>query len=1013
MRRRFGHLSFAWWIAGVACVPFIPTPLSALNPAYQISQYVHTSWRNDAGVQAVRRLKQTPDGYLWLATRTGLLRFDGVRFSAFKAGAEEGLESSTMQDLVVDPDGSIWIATLGGGLSHYVAGKFHTYTVKDGLPADDINSLYRDSRGTLWVGTRGGGIARMVGGQFEKVALAIPPSSPISAFAEGPDDSLWFSTARSGVFRLQKNVTLTSFTVKDGLPDNRVTALYRDRSGIIWTAGWKGISSWNGTRFVGYTALNRVVSYAISCTQDRDGNFWVASSSGVYRAHGGEVTRMGRSQGLSGDFVSDVFEDREGNLWAGTRGGLDRLRDGPIRIFADPQGNGHPIVAGNRSVWTVSNRQVSQFAANAIRAWPNSLPTGSTPISLLARSDANFLIGFDHGVISWTSAHSDSVTELSGVDVRSLLQAHDGSIWIGTANRGLLRWKPSAGERTVMQTGVPDKLISTLAEDRTGAMWAGSNNGAGLYRLTGGRVQHFGSDEGFRSSDVYTLFVDGRGELWIGSTIGLSWFQDGRIRTANSQQGLPADQVFAILDDSYDRLWVLGFGGVAAIDKKSLMEWASGRRSKLNPIVYRNSGGVQLRGTDTVFPNAVRSTDGHLWFSTADGFLEVIVADPATRKATHVPVLLEDVIIDRISHAATGAIRIPPGSRSIEIRYTALTLSDPEAVRFRYRLEGFDDGWVDADTRRVAFYNNLKPGDYKFRVAASADGERWQEASTLAVDQLPYFYQTNWFLTLVSAAGFSLVYFLYRLRLQQTVNRVQAAFQERMQERTRIARDLHDTLLQSFQGTMMKFGALSYLLPDHSEAKEKLESCIEQARAAVAECRDAVQGLRSSTVVSNDLARAITTFAGGLAADQPEQTRPEFRVHVEGKSRDLPPLVRDEVYRIACESLRNSFRHSRARRIEVGFWYDSRQFRLRVVDNGIGIDPAVLSVGGRAGHHGLPGISERAQLAGGKISVWSQHNSGTEIELAIPAAIAYLKSSPRGMVGVAGKEKMNHRAERQ
>ena len=938
----------------------------------------------------MRRLKQTPDGYLWLATRTGLQRFDGVRFTTFKAGSEEGLQSSAMQDLVVDPDGSLWIGTLGGGLTHYVDGKFQTYTVKNGLPSDDINSLYRDSRGTLWVGTRGGGIARMVHGRFEQLRLAISPNN-VTAFLEDPDHSLWFGTFGSGVFHLQ-NGTLTSFTVRNGLPDNRVTALYRDHSGTIWTAGWKGISSWDGTRFVGDAAVNRLVSYAISCTQDRDGNFWIASSFGLYRAHGDEVSRLDRADGLSGDFVSDIFEDREGNLWVGTRGGLDRLRDGLIRTFAQPESNSRPIVADKRGVWTVSNQQVAQFSADTIRIWPVSLPTSSR-LTLLPQPDAAFLIGFEHGVKRWAGGHADSVAELSGLDVRCLLQAHDGSIWMGTANRGLLRWTPSGGQRTLRETGVPDRFISTLAEDSTGALWAGSNEGGALYRLAGGNVQHFGREQGFRSSDVYTLFVDGKGQLWIGSTTGLSWFQDGRIHTVNSQQGLPADQVFAILEDSYNRLWTLGFAGVAAIDKNSLMEWASGARSKLNPIVYRNSAGIQLRGADTGFPNAARSPDGHLWFSSTEGLFDVTAPDPATQRAPHFPVIVEDVTIDRVSHPAAGFVRIPPGSRSTEIRYTALTLSDSESIRFRYRLEGIDDAWVDADTRRLVFYNNLKPKAYKFRVAATADGEHWQESPTLVLEQLPYFYQTYWFFLLASAAFLSLVYFLYRLRMQQTVNRVQIVFQERMHERTRIARELHDTLLQSFQGVLLKFSSLKYMIPNRpEEAVELLDGMVEQARAAIVEGREAVQGLRSSTVIVNDLARALATFGEGLASDQTAENRPEFGVSVEGKSKELPPMVRDEVYHVACESLRNAFRHAHARRIKLQIRYSQRRFWLQIADDGKGIDPAVLTAGGRAGHHGLPGIRERAELAGGKLSVWSQLDSGTEVELTIPASIAYIKT---------------------
>jgi ligand-binding sensor domain-containing protein/signal transduction histidine kinase len=965
------------------CAMVLALPAFALNPTYQISQYAHTSWRSDAGITAVRRIKQTPDGYLWLATRGGLVRFDGVRFTTFKAGSEQGLESSTTQDLVIDPDGSMWIATFGGGIAHYQAGKFHTYTVKDGLPSDDIGSLYRDSGGTLWVGTRGAGVARMVGGHFEELPLAIPPGS-ITAFVEGTDHSVWIATFGYGVFRLQNGI-LTSFTVRDGLPDNRVTGLYLDHSGRIWTAGWRGISFWNGTRFVADPAVNAVVSYAISCTQDRDGNLWIASSSGLFRARGTEVTKMDRGAGLSGDFVSDVFEDREGNLWAGARGGLDRFRDGPVRVFSQPNG---PIVADSRGVWTASIQKITRIAANTVRAWPLSLPAGSAPVNLLSRPDAGFLIGFDKGVMSWAREHTDLVSELSGLDVRSLLRADDGSIWIGTANRGLLRWAPSAGSRSLTETGVSDRYIATLAEDRTGAIWAGSYDGGGLYRLSGGKVQHFGHDEGLPAREIYTVLVDVKGQLWIGSTGGLSWFQDGRIRNVNSQQGLPADQVFAILDDSYDRLWFTGFAGIAAIDKKSLADWAAGRRRKLNPLLYRSAEGLEVRTSSNVFANSARTPDGHLWFSIADGLVEVTPPDPAASHAPQFPVLVEDVTVDGVPYAELGRIRMPPGTRSVELRYTALTLSNAEAVRFRYRLEGIDKDWVEAGARRQAFYNNLKPAVYKFRVAASAGQEQWQESPALVVEELPFFYQTWWFMLLASSAALSLAFLVYRLRFHQITREFNVRLEERVGERTRIARELHDTLLQSFQALMFHFQAVNDMLPP-GKGKEAHEKVLDRADQAIVEGRNAIQNIRSSTTVTNELAYSVTALGEELAGSSDGENRPaKFRVSVEGTPRELHPILRDDIYRIAQEALRNAFRHAQASQIEADITYGETVLRLRIRDDGKGIDPKHLNTG-RDGHWGLPGMRERARQIGARLEMWSGVGAGTKVELSILGSIAY------------------------
>jgi ligand-binding sensor domain-containing protein/signal transduction histidine kinase len=980
-------------------------PLLALNPAYQISQYIHTAWKSDSGLQAVRRLAQTPDGYLWLATRAGLVRFDGNRFTTYLAGSVPGLESSTTQDLLVDRDGSLWIATLGGGVSHYQQGRFRSYRIREGLPSDDISSLYRDVQGVLWVGTRDGKIARFAHGRFEKAPIVIPANS-VSALLETADQSLWIATFGRGVFRLRDGV-LTEFSVPQGLPDARVAGLCRDRSGKLWTAGWKGVSSWNGTQFVTDKAVGSALAYAVGCREDRDGNLWIAAASGLFRLRQGKVTKLNRDSGLSGDFASDVFEDRDGNLWTGTRGGLDRLQDGPVRTFTSKEGllgDTGPIVIGEQgAIWTASDRQIARITGNDLAAWPLALPANGQAVSMLPQPGSQFLLGSATGVVRWGPRGAGMVSALEGMNVRCMLQARDGSVWIGTADRGLLRWKPLPESSASMEIEVADKSIVTLAQDRAGAIWAGSLFGGGLYRVESGKVTNFGPAEGLKSPNVYSVFADEKGDVWIGSTGGLSWLHNGQFRTVTSRQGLPADQILAIVGDSYDRLWFTTFVGVASVDKGSLIEWAENRRERLNPTVYR-ADAMQTYTLGRTFPNAVRSPDGHLWFSFGNGLAEVIPPRPGSSPEPQFPVLIEEINLDGIRHSLQDRLRIPAGTRSIEITYTAIALTNPESVRFRYQLRGIDRDWIHADSRRIAFYNNLQPGSYTFTVSASSGGGKWKDAPALVLEQAPFFYQTAWFMILAAAAAVSAAVLAYCVHVQRAIDRIQAGFQDRMDERTRIARDLHDTLLQSFQAVLLKFSTVKYVMrsrPD--EAEEALERIIDQAREAVIEGRDAVQGLRSSTALTNDLARAIGTFGEGLAAEHTGGNCPEFRVHVEGKSRNLPPLVRDEVYRIACETLRNAFRHAHAQRIEVEIRYDPRQFRLRVVDNGKGIDPAVLSTGGRAGHHGLPGINERAELAGGKLSIWSRLDTGTEIELTIPGSIAYTKPLPDRRSMASGK----------
>ena len=370
---------------------------------------------------------------------------------------------------------------------------------------------------------------------------------------------------------------------------------------------------------------------------------------------------------------------------------------------------------------------------------------------------------------------------------------------------------------------------------------------------------------------------------------------------------------------------------------------------------------------------------------------------------------IEQVIADRKNYdaipGANGHLQLPPLIRDLEIDYTALSLAAPEKVLFRYKLEGWDRDWQNVGTRRQAFYGNLPPRNFRFRVMACNNSGVWNEAGTsLNFTVGAAYYQTTWFRLLCVAALLALLAALYQLRVRQMKRQFNMRLEERVRERTRIARDFHDTLLQSFQGVLMKFSAVSYMIPDRPvEAQKALENAVEQARQAITEGRNAVQGLRSSTLITNDLAQAIGGFGEELAANQTDGNRPEFRLLVEGKSRDLPPLVRDELYQIACEAVRNAFRHAHADRIEVEIQYEQRQLRLRVGDNGKGIDPKVISEGGRAGHHGLPGMHERAKLVGGKLSVWSKVDSGTEIEITVPGSLAFAKSPVARQSMSAGK----------
>jgi signal transduction histidine kinase len=374
------------------------------------------------------------------------------------------------------------------------------------------------------------------------------------------------------------------------------------------------------------------------------------------------------------------------------------------------------------------------------------------------------------------------------------------------------------------------------------------------------------------------------------------------------------------------------------------------------------------------------------------------MVDPSrlSQKALPAETFIESVIVDRKEFAATGSLKLSPHPRDLQIDYTSPSFQIPQRVRFRYRLDGYDRDWHDAGRRRQAFYTDLPPGKYTFRVVASNSDGVWDDTpARLDFSVTPAYYQTNWFRALCACFFLALLWAAYWWRVRQMHHQFEITLDARVGERTRIARELHDTLLQSFQGLLLRFQTAFQILPERPvEAKEKLGSAIEQAAEAITEGRDAVQGLRDSTTQTNDLALAISTLGEELAADSTGHC-PAFRVAVEGQSRDLHPILRDEVYKISAEALRNAFLHASATQVEVEIRYDDERFRLRVRDDGKGIDAAVLSAQSRQGHYGLPGMRERATLMGAKLTVWSEVDAGTEVEVRVPASIAYAISRKR------------------
>jgi signal transduction histidine kinase len=455
--------------------------------------------------------------------------------------------------------------------------------------------------------------------------------------------------------------------------------------------------------------------------------------------------------------------------------------------------------------------------------------------------------------------------------------------------------------------------------------------------------------------------------------------------------------------------------GLVRIDRSELKAWTSNPAYVLKVMTLQGSDGVISHSLTTAasavghVPGPSLAPDGKLWFSAID---DASFIDPRHIPVNNSPpsVHIEQITADqkvrwqKVWSNADSKIHLLPRSHDIQIDYTALSLVASEKNRFKCKLEGYDNDWIDVGNRRQAFYTNLPPRRYRFRVIASNNSGVWNDGGdTIEFFIDPMYYQTNWFLALMAAAGLAMLWGLYRLRLYQISREFNAQLDGRVEERLHVARELHDTLLQSFHGLLPRLQAAYNLLPGRvADAKQVLEDALDDAGKAITEARDAVQGMRSSTAVINDLPKALEVFGEELAAQHAAANEAatngnaaNFSAEVEGTPQDLHPILRDEIYRIAAEALRNAFHHAGARRIEVEIRYGPRDFRVRVRDDGAGIDPAILGQEGRSGHFGLKGMRERAQHIGGKLEVWSQRDAGTEIELTIPASVAYGRKGDR------------------
>ncbi len=951
-------------------------------PGHQaFAQYGHETWQTEQGLpqNTVQAILQTRDGYLWMGTKEGLARFDGIRFSIFDKQNTPQILNNQMRSLYEDREGRLWIAT-PGGLLMFQRGAFTSYTTKDGLSSNNVWSVYEDRAGSLWIATVNG-LNRFRDGKFTAYTTQQGLSNnSIGVVLEDNDGALWIGT--EGGLNRYKDGVFTGYTKRDGLAGNTIKTLCADQQGRLWIGTTEGLSVWANSKFATYTTREGLPhNHVEAIAEDQAGALWIGTARGLAHYRDGKLEAVTRPDGLTEAAILALHKDREGNLWIGTEAnGLHLLKSKKVTTFTTRDGLSANVVRSifedrNGKLWVgtqerglnlLSKGQLSTFAAQQ-RLMNDDVMT------ICDDAAGNLWLGTTEGLRRIKAGIITTFTVRDGLSdnhVRSLYASRDGSLWIGT-RRGLTQFRNGQFTPYTMLDGLPSDLVGALCEDRQGNLWVGTL--AGLSRFKDEKFTNYTTASGLSSEVVISLYEDAAGALWIGTHGGgLNYFKDGKFSHFTTKDGLPDDVIYQILEDEQNYLWMSSNKGIIRVNRQELETRTNQRLQSV--VTFGTADGMETREcSGGGHPAGWKTADGKLWFATIKG---VAMIDPAHLKLNQhaPPVAIEQVVVDDKVIATDTPIKLSPEKARFEFYYTGLSFIAPQKVTFKYKLEGFDKDWIEAGTRRVAWYTNIPAGRYRFVVMACNNDGVWSEAAASVEFLLqPRFYQTWWFYAVCLLSLGLCVWWWYRLR----VKRLEGQFGAILAERTRIAREIHDTLAQGFAGISVQLELVARMLTIAPQsAKPHLDQARQLVRSSLDEARRSVWDLRSQALESSDLPSALSETVKRLVAD----TSIQSQVQVSGTYRQLSRTIEDHLLRIGQEAITNAIKHARAQNLRVELNYVAESVKLRVQDDGCGFDPRHSP----NGHFGLVGMRERVAQIGGQLIVNSRQNEGTEIIVEVP-----------------------------
>lgn len=949
----------------------------------------------------VYSIAQTSDGYIWMGTSKGLVRYGGWKFTLLpEAGSNPDTKIQILS--VVADSNELWAADDHTRLFRY-SGDQSVRAPDNGQHNRYLIAAFGKTNdgGILFASEAQGLVEYQHGSARVLLDPRLMPSSP-TALAQTADGSLWIGTRDAGLFRLalasggaeiNHFAALTSSRVNCLLPIGGSTLLIGTDKGLVSLRGG------NTTEVSPELAKLEVVALA----GGRDGNVWIGSDQGVFKADATGIDREGKIRVLDNvnvhGTVSALFEDRDGDLWVGEADLVERCRASGFTTYLSSAGLpctncGAIDIDQQDRVWFAPwNGGLFRLSQGSIQSIEVAGLKDDTIYSIAGGGAGELWIARKYGGLTRLPLQGDtlqaaSYTQRDGLasdSVYAVYRAEDGTVWAGTLGEGLSRFRDGKWRTFDTRDGLPSKTITAITGNAAGDVFVGTRNGLAVLRND--HWTSYTAQDGLPPGPITSLFLDNKKILWIGTTKGISFCDSGTVHVPLGAPNALYGEILGIAE-SHGWLWITTDDHVLRVKRTALMNqsFAEGDYREFGLAEGLPSTGGVKRSRSVVLDNR-----GRIWFSLNQG-ISFLEPSAFARPAFPVTTRLDGMLVDGRAVSGGSVVHVPAGRHRLTFQYAGVNVSNPADVRYRYRLDNLDPAWSETTPLREIDYTNVQPGEFQFRVTARNPDGIWNgQETTMAFVIDPAYWQTRWFQASSALALLVFILGLYRLRLRRLHQQFEVALHARVNERTRIARELHDTLLQSLHGLMLQFQAARNMLPKRTDdAIRMLDTALDTTEQAITESRGAIHDLRTDPVCSGDLAESIAAAAQELTdSHHANSPAPTFEMTVEGQRKRLAPALQDELYRIAREILRNAFQHAHADRIEIEIQYNQQALRLRIRDNGKGIDPKILKEGGSSGHWGLRGVRERAQQVGGQIDFWSEVGAGTEVQLTVPAAVAF------------------------